>query len=519
LASKQLEVARPAFRELLLEDSPDALIATTTDGEVLYWSKGAESIFGYSSGEAIGRSVHEMVIPADRVEQERAILKKAIESGFFTYESVRRRKDGSLVYVDISCKMVRGAGGDIEYVLLSKKDVTQLKVLDDGKLVETRFHSLLESMEQRVADGSAELQESQEQLRAATETANDAIVSADAEGNITNFNQAAARIFGYPAGEVIGRPITLLMPERLREGHRKGMARFLSTGEAHVMGRMTVLTGRRKDETEFPMELSLATWKSRGRTFFTGIIRDITERTRLDETLRLKHLELENASLAKDRFLASMSHELRTPLNAVIGFTGTLLMKLPGPLNADQEKQLNIVQRSARHLLSLINELLDLARIEAGKVDLSLEPVECRAVIEEVVASLRPEAEAKGLLLDLTAPAGGLIVLTDRRALSQILLNLASNAIKFTETGSVLLHLRIRGDAIEFVVTDTGAGIRVEDQEKLFAAFSRGSSSRNDGAGLGLHLSRKLAELLGGELTFQSEPGKGSSFTLTLTAP
>jgi PAS domain S-box-containing protein len=522
LATTHLD-SKSGFEKLLLDESPDALIATTTHGKVLYWSRGAESIFGYSSAEALGRSVEEIIVPADRVEEERAILNEAIQTGFSsTYESIRRRKDGSRVYVDISYRIVRDAHGDIEYVLSSKKDVTQLKVMRDGNLVETRFRDLLESTEQRVAERTAELQQSQEQLRAATETANDAIVSADGNGNIINFNQVATRVFGYSVDETIGRPLTLLMPERLRDGHRAGMARYLATGEARLIGRTTTLTGRRKDGSEFPMELSLASWKSRGRAFFTGIIRDITDRNRFDETLRLKNVELENANFAKDRFLASMSHELRTPLNAIIGFTGTLLMKLPGPLNVDQERQLKTVQGSGRHLLSLINELLDLAKIEAGKVDLHLETTACRAVVEEVIASLRPQAEAKGLQFGLTACPDDTTVRTDRRVLSQIILNLANNAIKFTEAGSVLIHLRNGAGPVEIAVTDTGVGILPEDQEKLFGAFSQLNASpgpRREGAGLGLHLSRKLAELLGGKITFRSEHGKGSTFTLTLAGP
>jgi protein-histidine pros-kinase len=218
-----------------------------------------------------------------------------------------------------------------------------------------------------------------------------------------------------------------------------------------------------------------------------------------------------------------MSHELRTPLNAIIGFTGTLLMKLPGPLTTDQEKQLRTVQGSARHLLSLINDLLDLAKIESGKVELNLEPVLCQNVVLEAVTSLRPAAEMKGLSFEVKMPEVDLVVQTDRRALSQILLNLTNNAIKFTEHGRVCLALsqhQIDGRLLtEMMVTDTGIGIRPEDQAKLFQAFSQvdGSSKRRyDGTGLGLHLSRKLAELLGGWITFHSEYGHGSTFTLVL---
>ena len=218
-----------------------------------------------------------------------------------------------------------------------------------------------------------------------------------------------------------------------------------------------------------------------------------------------------------------MSHELRTPLNAIIGFTGTLLMRLPGPLNTDQEKQLRTIQTSARHLLSLINDLLEIAKIEAGKMDLKLEEVDLKAVIEEVAGTLAPQASAKGLQLGLDLPAAGIGFRSDRRALSQIVLNLANNAIKFTRAGSVRIAAAVRETdrvrTIQVTVIDTGIGIRDEDRKKLFAAFSR-LDDRSDGAydstGLGLHLSQKLAQRLGGHISVDSAYGVGSSFTLTL---
>jgi protein-histidine pros-kinase len=219
-----------------------------------------------------------------------------------------------------------------------------------------------------------------------------------------------------------------------------------------------------------------------------------------------------------------MSHELRTPLNAIIGFTGLLLMRLPGPLTADQEKQLGMVQSSAQHLLSLINDLLDLAKIDAGKVQMQFMPVPCLPLMEEVGTTLRAAAEAKGLRLEMRLPAAERVVQTDRRAVQQVLLNLTNNAIKFTHAGSVALAMaeaeRDGRCMVELSVTDTGVGISAADQERLFEPFTQvGIASgqwRAEGAGLGLHLSRKLAELLGGRIELHSEPGHGSRFALLL---
>jgi PAS domain S-box-containing protein len=247
-------------------------------------------------------------------------------------------------------------------------------------------------------------------------------------------------------------------------------------------------------------------------------IRDITEHKR---TLREKNIELASANLAKNRFLANMSHELRTPLNAIIGFTGTLLMGLPGPLNADQEHQLGIVQTSARLLLSLINDLLDLAKVESGKVEIKYEPIICQGLVAEVAAALRPLAEKKGLDFTVKAPKASVRVETDRRILSQILINLTNNAIKYTDKGKVQIELgtqRSNGQRLALIdVSDSGIGIRPEDKEKLFQAFQQvDNHHRGEGTGLGLYLSQKLAVLIGGRIELESEYGKGSAFRLLI---
>jgi signal transduction histidine kinase len=232
-------------------------------------------------------------------------------------------------------------------------------------------------------------------------------------------------------------------------------------------------------------------------------------------------LELRAANAALARFLSTMSHELRTPLNAILGFTGTLLMKLPGPLNTDQETQLKTVQTSAKHLLALVNDLLDVGKIEAGKMELHIESIRCRELLEAVLSTLRLLAEKKGLELKVVLPEEDLVLQTDRRALNQIMLNLANNAIKFTEMGMVRVTLSrgAKEKTIEFSVADTGIGISAEDQAQLFAAFTQidsPSHPRQEGTGLGLHLSQKLAEALGGRILLHSEYGKGSTFTLVL---
>ncbi len=227
----------------------------------------------------------------------------------------------------------------------------------------------------------------------------------------------------------------------------------------------------------------------------------------------------EAADRLKSAFLATMSHELRTPLNSIIGFTGILLQSMAGPLNDEQKKQLGIVRDSARHLLALINDVLDISKIEAGQLTVVREPFDLRASIDKVAGIVRPLAEKKGLALQLdVAPAIGSLS-GDSRRVEQILLNLLNNALKFTETGSVSLRAAIEGQRLFIAVADTGIGIRPEDLATLFQPFRQidsGLSRKHEGTGLGLAICRRLAELMGGTVEAQSEPGQGSVFTLSL---
>jgi PAS domain S-box-containing protein len=376
--------------------------------------------------------------------------------------------------------------------------------------------------EVRILNADLDRRQAEEKFRGVLESAPDSMVIVNQDGEIILVNSRAEELFGYQRHELVGRSAEVLLSERLRSGHPNRGSRYFTEPREETDAELD-LYGLSKHGNEFPIEIRISPFRTEEGVLVSSSIRDTTDRKRFEKTLQEKNIELQKANRAKDQFLAGMSHELRTPLNAILGFTGTLLMRLPGPLTPDQEKQLRIVQTSGRHLLSLINDLLDLAKIESGKVELRRELVDCTDVLNEIASYLQPMAAGKNVALSIDVTPNELLIETDRRALHQILLNLANNAMKFTDAGFVQLQMREKildsGAVVEFVVSDTGVGIRPEDQDKLFQAFSQvdaASDRCHYGTGLGLHLSQKLAELLGGQITFESEFGKGSTFRLTL---
>src|SRR5690606_7544228 len=250
-----------------------------------------------------------------------------------------------------------------------------------------------------------------------------------------------------------------------------------------------------------------------------------TDRARVEAERERRH-RAEAADRIKSAFLATMSHELRTPLNSIIGFTGILLQELAGPLNAEQREQLEMVRSSSRHLLALVNDVLDISKIEAEQLVIARDPFDLRRSIEKVVALVAPQAREKALEMhvDLAPELGQ--ALGDERRFEQILLNLLSNAVKFTDHGQIGLRAQCQScdavtgqPALSVSICDTGPGIKPADLDRLFEPFQQldsGLARKHEGTGLGLAICRRLAELMGGRISVESEWGKGSTFTVTL---
>ena len=481
-----------SYERLWLEEAPDALIVLSPTGEVLLWNRMAEATFGYAANEARGQSLLDLIVPADRIEEELAARRSAMEADVLLRAALRCHRDGRLLYVDLNLRAVHEVGQPSGLVM-SCRDVTAFKVARDATQVEQRYRDLLESVP-------------------------DAIIIVNQGGRVVLANGQAERIFGWSRQEMVGAPMEMLMPARYRSAHHGHRVRFHRAPQVRSMGAGLELYGLRRDGQEFPVEISLSPLDSEDGGLVMSAIRDITDRKQAEMALQKMNAELRVANQAKDRFLATMSHELRTPLNAILGFTGILLMRLPGEINAEQEGQLNIVKSSAEHLLLLINDLLDLAKIQAGMYRLSPELVDVGALVAEVQAQLEPLARAKQLALRLQQPAEPLLRQADRRALRQIVINFANNAIKFTDRGSVRLTVDHADGQWWVEVCDDGIGISAEDQARLFSAFTQVGDPRRrpDGTGMGLHVCATLATLMGGRIAVRSEPGAGSCFTLMM---
>ena len=373
----------------------------------------------------------------------------------------------------------------------------------------------------------------------------DALIAIDDAGLIQQFNRGAEAIFGYGAQEVIGKNVKMLMPEPDCDAHDGHLQQYRETGKTQVIGKIRQLTGMRKDKGTFPMELSISEVMLPDGKIFSGLVRDISERRRFEIELARRNKELEQANWetaralemaesaaeeaaaankAKSAFLASMSHKIRTPMNGVLGMATTLLQT---DLTPEQHEQADIIKQSGDALLELLNDILDLSKIEAGKVSVENYHFSVDDLLTSVGTLWQTRANQAGLTLAIENTLGDLdCIHSDGTRLRQILHNLIGNAIKFTETGSVTIRASAAPTTddrltLRFEVTDTGIGLTQDQIDGLFKPFAQadGSTTRKyGGTGLGLTLSKQFAELLGGNMGVDSTEGEGSCFWFTIVA-
>ncbi|RMH52990.1 MAG: response regulator [Zetaproteobacteria bacterium] len=357
-----------------------------------------------------------------------------------------------------------------------------------------------------------------EELRAVVDTIIDGVITIGEDGIIHDCNPAALRIFGYRYDELIGQNVSLLMPEPYRSGHDGYIQRYLDEGKPRIIGFGREVTGLRKDGSTFPLELSVGEAATADGRRFVGIVRDVTRRHRYEERLRQARRAAQQANREKSDLLAAMSHELRTPLNSVIGFSGILLKGMAGPLNDEQRRQLQFIHDSGSRLLRMINDILDVSRIEAGRMTLHPAPCLLQEIVRQAVDTIRPQADARNITIACELPREEIHAVQDGDRLRQVLINLLGNAVKFSgEGGRVEVGMECAGGNVLCHVRDQGIGMDREQLDRIFDPFVRveeGKHAAVPGSGLGLALCRNFIELMGGTIRAESTPGEGSCFTL-----
>ena len=378
--------------------------------------------------------------------------------------------------------------------------------------------------------GHKTISEAERRLGELLESAPDAIFELDKSGRIVLLNRMAEQIFGYTREELLGQAVDVLVPDALQTAHVQYRAKFLDHPVTRPMGSGLKLEARRKDGSLFPVEISLSPTQSDLGFRVTAIVRDITDRRRMEDQLQavqekyiseleLRNREVEHADNLKTEFLSNMSHELRSPLHTIIGFAELLIEEGVGELNEKQKRFIAHMHTDSLHLLALINDLLDLSKIEAGRLELRQEMLQVEAVLEEAISSIRPRATAKSVEVFVEMD-GPLAVFADGIRIKQILHNLLTNAVKFTpDGGKVRVNASPRNHFAEISVSDTGIGIPQDQHQAVFDKFYQvraATKGSPEGTGLGLAITKRLVEQHGGSIWLASEEGKGTCFTFSV---
>jgi PAS domain S-box-containing protein len=530
------------LQRLLLDNVQDyGIFALDTTGHVLSWNLGAQRIKGYQPHEIIGKHFS-VFYPRELAAQgfPEFELRTAANTGRFEDEGWRIRKDGSRFWANVVITALRDSDGVLRGFGKVTRDLTERREAEEA------------------------LRESEERFRLLVEGVKDyAIFMVDPTGRVSTWNSGAERIKGYRAAEIIGRHFSAFyLPEDVSAGKPQ-----MQLDVASRAGRFEEEGWRlRQDGGRFWAGVLITALRNKSGELvgFAKITRDLTERRAAEEralasarkvaaeeaarrevesreaelremaqqlSQRTRQLEArtreseearrraDEANRAKSQFLAAMSHELRTPLNAIGGYTDLLMMGISGPLTPKQNDQLERIRRSQNHLLGIINDILNFSRIEAGQLRYDLGPVDLKDVIASVVPMIAPQADRKQLRVDAAPAAAAAVAFADRAKVEQIVLNLMSNAVKFTDAGSVSIACRVSGDYAIIAVRDTGCGIPSEQLDAIFEPFvqlGRSLTANREGSGLGLAISRDLARAMGGDLTVTSILEVGSDFTLKL---
>lgn len=446
-----------------------------------YINKGALTVTGYSSDELMRMKPYELRRSA--TEQEYRQMLAPLVSGdveLLQLETVHRRKDGSEYPAEIRLQLVRDGGAGI-FVAMAR-DVT----------ARTRLENYL--------------RDSETSHRAIVQMAADGVIIIDAAGTVKIFNPACESMFGYSAGEVIGQNIRMLMPPPYRDEHDAHLKKYLETGETLAISTRRELLARRKDGTAFSIELSVGQFDVGHGKRFVGMIHDITERKK-SESL-------------KNEFVSTVSHELRTPLTSIMGSLGLIKGGAAGELPDAALRMVGIAHDNSERLVRLINDILDIEKIESGNMEFDLQPIEVGPLLAQAVEANRPYSKQLGVRLTLISDVDQAIVNADADRLSQVITNLISNASKFSPSGGEVIVLAyIEGTNVRISVGDEGPGIPSEFEGRIFEKFAQADSSdqrQKGGTGLGLAICKEIVDRHDGQIAYSTEVGEGTTFYFDL---
>lgn len=490
----------------VVENQTEFIVRWKTDGTRTFANEAYRNYFGLTAEQALSGTFMPLVDASDQAAVQ-AKVSRLVSGSIRSEMDIHRvvRPDGSLGWQEWVDQPIYDERGQVVEIQSVGRDITERKQTADA-----------------LADSEAE-------LRALFAAMNDVVLVIDCNGVYQKIAPTNPTLLYKPPEELLGKSLRDVFPAERAETFINAIRQVVETQKTARIEYELEIDGRVVwfDASVSPMEAERILW----------IARDITDRKQAEERLRQLNEELEQrvakrteelaaamtraqeSDRLKSAFLATMSHELRTPLNSIIGFTGVILQGLAGPLNEEQTKQLNMTYASARHLLALINDVLDISKIEAGQLEIVKRPFDLRQAIENVLRVIQPLLQKKDLLLRTSIGSNVGIINQDQRRVEQVLINLVNNAIKFTERGEVTIECQIRDGWLETCVRDTGIGIKPEDMHKLFKPFQQietGLARSHEGTGLGLSICKHLVTAMGGEITVESQWGIGSTFTFTL---
>jgi PAS domain S-box-containing protein len=507
----------------IVESSDDAILGMALSGVITSWNAAATRIFGYEPPEAIGQPVSLLAWPGEeeRIDVFLAILR---HGGRVDHTEVsRKHKNGKKILVSLSLSPIVDSNGVIIGIAKIARDITErteaASALEDSRI----------RLTEQQANARAEML-AERKFRELLENAPDAILQVNQAGAIIIANCTAEKMFCYTREELIGLNVDLLVPEANRAAHPAHRKTLATAGKSRPMGLGLDLFAQRKDGTQFPVEISLSPMNTETGVHVTAVIRDVTDRKLTEQRVRslqesymteleARHKEAERLNQLKSEFMASISHELRTPLHTIIGFAELMQEEGEGPLNFKQRRFMHHIHVDSEHLLGLINDVLDLSRIEAGGLQLHTEPVRLILIVAESINAIRLYAESRSVSIRMGSEVD-VSVIADPMRLRQILYNLLSNGAKFTQPGGeVHVDAVVEGDTVRITVSDTGLGIAPEERTRIFEKFYQVGLTPvgvREGTGLGLAICKQLVEMQKGTIWVESELGKGSKFHFTL---